>query len=57
VLGNVSITGLLLAGFIIGSLGVLNDVTVTQTSTVFELGRTRGQVAAGDIRRRHAGRP
>ena len=36
-LGNVSITGLLLAGFIIGSLGVLNDVTVTQASTVFEL--------------------
>jgi uncharacterized membrane protein len=33
----VSITGLLLAGFIIGSLGVLNDVTVTQASTVFEL--------------------
>lgn len=36
-LGNVSITGLLLAGFIIGSLGVLNDVTITQASTVFEL--------------------
>lgn len=36
-LGDVSITGLLLAGFIIGSLGVLNDVTVTQASTVFEL--------------------
>ncbi|KUI23590.1 YibE/F family protein [Mycobacterium sp. GA-2829] len=36
-LGSVSITGLLLAGFIIGSLGVLNDVTVTQASTVFEL--------------------
>jgi len=36
-MGNVSITGLLLAGFIIGSLGVLNDVTVTQASTVFEL--------------------
>jgi len=33
----VSITGLLLAGFIIGSLGVLNDVTVTQASTAFEL--------------------
>ena len=32
-----SITGLLLAGFIIGSLGVLNDVTVTQASTAFEL--------------------
>jgi uncharacterized membrane protein len=36
-LGTVSISGLLLAGFIIGSLGVLNDVTVTQSSTVFEL--------------------
>jgi uncharacterized membrane protein len=36
-MGNVSITGLLLAGFIIGSLGVLNDVTITQASTVFEL--------------------
>jgi uncharacterized membrane protein len=36
-MGQVSITGLLLAGFIIGSLGVLNDVTVTQASTVFEL--------------------
>ncbi|AQA03693.1 YibE/F family protein [Mycobacterium sp. MS1601] len=36
-LGHVSITGLLLAGFIIGSLGVLNDVTVTQASTAFEL--------------------
>ena len=39
-LGHVSITGLLLAGFIIGSLGVLNDVTVTQASTVFELAGT-----------------
>ena len=36
-LGNVSISGLLLAGFIIGSLGVLNDVTITQASAVFEL--------------------
>lgn len=41
-LGNVSIGGLLLAGFIIGSLGVLNDVTVTQSSTVFELARLGG---------------
>ncbi|GAB2936668.1 YibE/F family protein [Rhodococcus aerolatus] len=36
-LGQVSITGLLLAGFVIGSLGVLNDVTVTQASAAFEL--------------------
>ena len=41
-LGNVSITGLLLAGFIVGSLGVLNDVTVTQASTVFELAEIEG---------------
>ena len=41
-LGNVSITGLLLAGFIVGSLGVLNDVTVTQASTVFELAQLEG---------------
>lgn len=36
-MGHVSINGLLLAGFIIGSLGVLNDVTITQASAVFEL--------------------
>ncbi len=42
-LGSVSISGLLLAGFIIGSLGVLNDVTVTQASTVFELAHLGGK--------------
>lgn len=36
-LEHVSITGLLLAGFIIGSLGVLNDVTITQAAAAFEL--------------------
>jgi uncharacterized membrane protein len=52
-LGNVSITGLLLAGFIIGSLGVLNDVTVTQASTVFELaqlGDSRRTIFLGAMR-------
>jgi uncharacterized membrane protein len=44
-LGHVSITGLLLAGFIIGSLGVLNDVTVTQASTVFELAHGDGDTS------------
>ena len=46
-LGNVSITGLLLAGFIVGSLGVLNDVTVTQASTVFELAEVGGSSRRG----------
>jgi uncharacterized membrane protein len=54
-LGQVSITGLLLAGFIIGSLGVLNDVTVTQASTVFELaelgdGSSRRAIFLGAMR-------
>jgi uncharacterized membrane protein len=44
-LGSVSISGLLLAGFIIGSLGVLNDVTVTQASTVFELAHLGGDTS------------
>ncbi|MFJ4477313.1 YibE/F family protein [Streptomyces xanthochromogenes] len=34
---NIDMSGLLLAGVIIGSLGVLDDVTVTQTSAVWEL--------------------
>ncbi len=52
-LGGVSITGLLLAGFIIGSLGVLNDVTVTQASTAFELAEhsdSRREVFFGAMR-------
>ena len=36
-LPGVSVTGLLMAGFIIGALGVLNDVTIAQASTVQEL--------------------
>ncbi|MFE2558770.1 YibE/F family protein [Streptomyces sp. NPDC059352] len=34
---EIDMSGLLLAGIIIGSLGVLDDVTVTQTSAVWEL--------------------
>ena len=48
-LGSVSISGLLLAGFIIGSLGVLNDVTVTQASTVFELAHLGGDTSRRTI--------
>jgi uncharacterized membrane protein len=36
-LGSVPLQGLILAGIIIGSLGVLNDVTVTQASSVWEI--------------------
>jgi uncharacterized membrane protein len=35
--GNVSLEGLLLAGMVIGALGVLDDVTISQSSTVLAL--------------------
>ncbi len=35
--GNIDLRGLLLAGIVIGALGILDDVTVTQVSTVYEL--------------------
>ncbi|MFE6923592.1 YibE/F family protein [Nocardia sp. NPDC057663] len=52
---HVSITGLLLAGFIIGSLGVLNDVTITQASAAFELaaldeGASRSEIFTATMR-------
>jgi uncharacterized membrane protein len=37
IVGNVRIQGLLLGGIVIGALGVLNDITVTQASAVWEL--------------------
>lgn len=36
-LANLNLRGLLLGGIIIGTLGVLDDVTTTQSSTIFEL--------------------
>jgi uncharacterized membrane protein len=35
--GNIDFQGLLLAGIVIGTLGVLDDITVTQVSAVWEL--------------------
>jgi uncharacterized membrane protein len=55
--GGISLRGLLLAGIILGGLGVLDDVTVSQASLVFELRKadpaagfaelTRGALAVG----------
>jgi uncharacterized membrane protein len=44
--------GLLLAGVVIGSLGVLDDVTVTQVSAVWELKRAQPDADAADLYRR-----
>jgi uncharacterized membrane protein len=35
--GDIDVRGLLLAGIVVGALGILDDVTVTQVSTVYEL--------------------
>ena len=44
--------GLLLAGNIIGALGVLDDVTATQASTAFELRRANPLLGAAELFRR-----
>lgn len=44
--------GLLLAGIVIGSLGVLDDVTVTQVSAVGALRRTAPDASTADLYRR-----
>ena len=41
--------GLLLAGIIIGALGVLDDVTATQASAVFELRRANRSLGVGEL--------
>ncbi|MER7165349.1 YibE/F family protein [Micromonospora sp. NPDC000207] len=43
---DVDLHGLLLAGIVIGSLGVLDDVTVTQAATVTEVGNANPKLTA-----------
>jgi uncharacterized membrane protein len=50
-LGNVPLQGLILAGVIIGSLGVLNDVTVTQSSAVWEIHEANPTRSSRDLYR------
>jgi uncharacterized membrane protein len=50
VLGHgIDARGLLLAGIVIGSVGVLDDVTVTQTSAVWELRRANPKLGRRDL--------
>ena len=58
--GRIDVRGVLLAGFVIGSLGVLDDITVTQVSAVSELRATQPSIghralfrAANNIGRDH----
>jgi len=50
--GRINAEGLLLAGIIIGALGVLDDVTVGQASTVFELRRANPRLGITELYRR-----
>jgi uncharacterized membrane protein len=47
--GDVSIQGLLLAGMVIGALGVLDDTTVSQASTVLALRRANPTLRFRDL--------
>lgn len=47
----VDVRGLLLAGIVIGALGVLDDVTVTQASTVAEVARANPSYSARQLHR------
>ncbi|MBK5332821.1 MAG: YibE/F family protein [Ilumatobacteraceae bacterium] len=48
---KVNLQGIVLAGFVIGALGVLDDVTVTQVSAVWELRAAQPELAAGPLYR------
>jgi uncharacterized membrane protein len=48
---NVDLQGIVLAGFVIGALGVLDDVTVTQVSAVLELRAARAELTRGELYR------
>jgi len=49
---ELNMRGLLLASILIGSLGVLDDLTINQISAVFELNRANPGLSAGSLYRR-----
>ena len=50
--GGVDLRGLILAGLVIGALGVLDDVTVSQASTVFAVHSANPDQTFGDVFKR-----
>jgi uncharacterized membrane protein len=52
---SISLDGLLIAGMVIGALGVLDDVTVSQSSTVLALRATSPNLGFGELYRRAIG--
>jgi uncharacterized membrane protein len=47
--GGIDVAGLLLAGIVLGALGALDDVTVTQASTVWEVRRANPTLGVGEL--------
>jgi uncharacterized membrane protein len=50
--GSINPRGLLLAGILIGAIGVLDDLTISQASSVFELSRANRALGLRDLYRR-----
>ena len=48
---GVSLQGIVIAGMVVGALGVLDDVTVSQSSTVMALRRANPELTAGQLYR------
>lgn len=46
---QISLTGLLICGVLIGGMGVLNDVTITQSATVWELAESAPHASAREL--------
>lgn len=46
---NLNLSGLLLGGIIIGALGVLDDVTTTQSATVFEIAKANPKLTTAEL--------
>ena len=46
---GLDVSGLILAGTVLGAIGALDDITVTQASTVFELRRADPDASAGTV--------
>ena len=50
--GEINMKGLLLAGIIIGVLGVLDDITISQSAIVFELHKANVKLKFGELYKR-----
>lgn len=46
---NINLQGLLLGGIILGALGVLDDITISQTSIVFQLQATKKKISFSEL--------